>query len=113
MDNKRTGILASMGPTLEEIDDICFALNNGVSNFRIHLGLKTRDYCKYFRNAVKSAEITKKDIAKLLRVRYATVLDKMNGKYRFYYDEALTIKKAFFPNLDIEYLFDSEENKTA
>jgi len=66
MDNKRTGILASMGPTLEEIDDICFALNNGVSNFRIHLGLKTRDYCKYFRNAVKSAEITKKDIEVLL-----------------------------------------------
>lgn len=58
-------------------------------------------------------KVTKKDIAKLLGVRYATVLDKMNGKYRFYYDEALAIKKAFFPNLNIEYLFDSEENKTA
>ena len=53
------------------------------------------------------------DIAKHLNVRYATVCDKMNGKYRFYYDEALDIKNKFFPKYSLEYLFESEENKTA
>lgn len=58
------------------------------------------------------------DIAQLLNVRYATVNDKVNGKFRFYYDEALKIKKTFFPDLSLEYLFDteseqSEDNQTA
>lgn len=53
------------------------------------------------------------DIAKHLSVRYATVCDKMNGKYRFYYDEALEIKKKFFPDYSLEYLFERQDNKTA
>lgn len=55
--------------------------------------------------------VTKKDIAKLLGVRYATVIDKTNGKSRFYYDEVLKIQKEFFPNCTIEYLFESERTK--
>jgi transcriptional regulator with XRE-family HTH domain len=51
-------------------------------------------------------EITLSDLAEVLGVRYATVSDKMNGKYRFYYDEVLMIKYHFFPKLDIEYLFE-------
>lgn len=53
------------------------------------------------------------DIANHLSVRYATVCDKMNGKYRFYYDEALAIKNMFFPEYSLEYLFESQENKSA
>lgn len=56
--------------------------------------------------------LTMFDLAKLLEVRYATVCDKMNGKSRFYYDEALKIKKHFFNQLNIEYLFEAEQ-KTA
>lgn len=52
--------------------------------------------------------ITKKDIALCLDVRYATVSDKMRGKYPFTLDEALKIKKNFFPNLSIEYLFNKD-----
>ena len=59
------------------------------------------------------ADIDMFDIAKHLKVRYATVCDKMNGKYRFYYDEALEIKNKFFPKYSLEYLFESEETKTA
>lgn len=40
--------------------------------------------------------ITMVDIAKFLGVRYATVNDKVNGKYRFYFNEALKIKRHFF-----------------
>jgi len=52
-----------------------------------------------------------KDIAELLNVRRSTASDKINGKFRFYYDEALKIKKEFFPDLDLEYLFASDGSK--
>lgn len=56
--------------------------------------------------------LKQEDLAKSIGVRVATISDKMNGKNRFYYDEALTIKKSFFPDLEIEYLFENE-NQTA
>lgn len=46
-----------------------------------------------------------KDIADLLGVRRATASDKINGKYRFYCDEAIKIKETFFSDLNIDYLF--------
>ena len=55
--------------------------------------------------------ITKKEIAKFLDLRVATICDKINGKYSFKLDEAFKIKKKFFPQLSIEYLFDIEEAK--
>lgn len=54
--------------------------------------------------------ITMVDIAHYLNLRYATVNEKVNGKYRFYYDEALKIKQRFFPNKSLEYLFENEGN---
>lgn len=50
-----------------------------------------------------------KDLAILLGVRYSTVYDKLNGKYSFSFDEALAIKKAYFPEHNLEYLFDNED----
>lgn len=52
--------------------------------------------------------ISKKNVAEFLNVRYATVVDKLNGKYDFKLNEALFIKKELFPNLDFEYLFQKE-----
>lgn len=54
-------------------------------------------------------KITKTNLSKLLEVRYATVLDKMSGKSRFFYDEANKIKNSFFPDLSLEYLFELED----
>lgn len=51
-------------------------------------------------------KITRKDIAELLSVRHATVIDKLNGRYRLYLNEAQEIKDAMFPELTIEYLFE-------
>ena len=64
------------------------------------------------------AEMVRKDIkpiqiAELLGVRYATVIDKLNGRYDFSFNDALKIKKQFFDDMDMEYLFKSEKNKTA
>lgn len=52
------------------------------------------------------------DIAKLLEVREATISDKMNGKSNFDIDEAFLIKKTFFPDLTIDYLFSNNANDT-
>lgn len=49
--------------------------------------------------------ITKKDLAAFLKLRYATIVDKTNGKSRFYLDEAFEIRNHFFPGIDLEYLF--------
>lgn len=57
-------------------------------------------------NAMKQKNITSTQIAELLGVRLATVSDKINGKSRFYFEEAMKIKKVFFPEFEIEYLFD-------
>jgi DNA-binding XRE family transcriptional regulator len=56
--------------------------------------------------------ITRKNIATILNVRYGTVVEKLNGKYEFKLNEAFTIKKEIFPNLDFEYLFQKEEDET-
>lgn len=55
-------------------------------------------------------EVQRKDIADFLGIRYATVVDKINGKYQFKLEEAFSIKKRFFPNLSLEYLFAADES---
>lgn len=52
--------------------------------------------------------IPRKDLAELLGVRYATVIDKLKGKSRFTLDEAFKIKDKYFPDLSFEYLFETE-----
>jgi DNA-binding XRE family transcriptional regulator len=49
--------------------------------------------------------VSKKDLAEFLNMRYPTIVDKTNGKSRFFLDEAFKIKDEFFPDCDIEYLF--------
>ncbi len=51
------------------------------------------------------------DIAEFLNCRKATVSDKINGHYKFSFDDALRIKRKFFPDLDIEYLFINDNEK--
>lgn len=53
--------------------------------------------------------LAKKDIAKTLGVRAATVYDKLKGKYPFTLDEVLKIKNKHFPEFTLEYLFYREE----
>lgn len=56
--------------------------------------------------------IKRKDISELLNVRYATVVQKLNGKYKFNLDEALIIKENCFPELSVEYLFEKSTIKS-
>lgn len=53
--------------------------------------------------------VTRKNLAEALNVRYATIIDKLKGRYSFTLDEAFVIRNKFFPNLTLEYLFETEE----
>lgn len=57
--------------------------------------------------SMKCKKVTLKQIAELLGCRQATISDKVNGitEGGFYFDEALKIKKVFFPEQDFEHLF--------
>ncbi|MGN7309883.1 XRE family transcriptional regulator [Alkalicoccobacillus gibsonii] len=52
------------------------------------------------------------DIAAFLNVRYATIIDKLNGNYHFSFNDAIKIKNHFFPQMNIEYLFQSFEKES-
>lgn len=58
--------------------------------------------------AMKDKKITFTQIAELLHCQLNTVSDKTDGtvKSGFSIDEALLIKKVFFPEYDIVYLFE-------
>ncbi|MGE1061831.1 hypothetical protein NXG27_04205 [Megasphaera paucivorans] len=66
-----------------------------------------------YQNLIKemaNKHIVQSQISDLLEIRPATVSDKIQGKSRFYFDEAMKIKKVFFPAFDMEYLFYSADN---
>ena len=58
-------------------------------------------------NAMKMKKITFTQVAELLGCQLNTVSEKTDGtvKSGFSIDEALQIKKIFFPEYDVEYLF--------
>jgi hypothetical protein len=56
-------------------------------------------------------DIDRGDMAKFLNVRYATVVHKLNGTFPFKLKEAMLIKKEFFPDLSLEYLFHVDTDK--
>jgi DNA-binding XRE family transcriptional regulator len=58
---------------------------------------------------MEAKHLTKLSMAKQLNMRYATLIDKTNGKYPFTLNEAKRIKDTFFPDLSLEYLFSNEE----
>jgi hypothetical protein len=57
--------------------------------------------------------VTVGQLAASLGVRFATVSDKLNGRSRFFYDEATQIKKCFFSSCSLEYLFEQEDHNSA
>ena len=53
----------------------------------------------------KRKGISRHQIANLWGVSYNTVCEKMNGRSRLYYEEALMLRNVFFPEFNMEYLF--------
>ncbi|MBK0348934.1 helix-turn-helix transcriptional regulator [Aerococcaceae bacterium zg-ZJ1578] len=42
--------------------------------------------------------------------RYQTISDKINGVSKFSFDEAVKLRKTFFPEYDLEFLFEKTES---
>lgn len=57
----------------------------------------------------KEKNVSLVDIADLLGVRYQTVRSKINGDSDFTFGETVTIKKTFFPEYELEYLFSERQ----
>lgn len=64
---------------------------------------------KNLEKEMKSRGIKREQLVDLLEIAYNTVSGRINGDTRFYLDEALKVKKVFFPELEIEYLFNFSE----
>ena len=59
-------------------------------------------------------DITIEAISELLKIHRNSVANKVHGRSRFTVDEARIVKEAFFPELSIDYLFEtSKEGKGA
>lgn len=52
----KTKIMATAGPTMEEVEQIKKAIQAGAMNFRINMGLRSRELHKYFRNIRLASE---------------------------------------------------------
>ncbi len=53
--NGKTEILATTGPTLHTVEQLCRAMSLGVTSFRLALSSRERDVCDYVRN-IRDAE---------------------------------------------------------
>ncbi|EGO9001992.1 XRE family transcriptional regulator [Enterococcus faecalis] len=66
---------------------------------------------KNLEEALSAKKITRSQVASVLGyTRYATITDKLEGKSKFSFDEALKLKKVFFPEYDLEFLFKKDDN---
>lgn len=58
---------------------------------------------------MRERNITQADLAKYLNKRNATISDKIRGVFSFSLTEAVKIRDKFFPDMDIEELFEISE----
>ena len=69
---------------------------------------------KNLEKALTEKKITRTQVASALGYkRYATISDKIEGKTQFSFDEAVKLKKTFFPEYELEYLFTNDVKQLA
>jgi DNA-binding XRE family transcriptional regulator len=95
------------------MNDIAFILVLTAGRNCVHSRKVVKSMHKNLRAEMVRIDVKPADIAQLLGVRYATVIDKLNGRYGFTLKEALKIKRKYFPEHNIEYLFENEDDKSA
>lgn len=57
--------------------------------------------------------VTIESISKTLNLHRNSVSNKLNGKNNFTIEEAFSIKKKFFPDISLEYLFSKTLDRQA
>lgn len=56
-------------------------------------------------------DINRRNLSEMTGIKYSTISDKLNGKTKFEFDEALKIKNVAFPSFSLEYLFHKDERE--
>jgi transcriptional regulator with XRE-family HTH domain len=62
---------------------------------------------------LKRKGLKQEDVANVLRVTSATANHKINGRYPFTLIEAFEVRNALFPDIDIAYLFETQDESRA
>lgn len=91
----KTKIMATMGPTLQTVEEAKKMINLGVEEYRIHMGLRTRDFCSYFENI----RIASNELDKPVKV----LLDLPSSRPR-----VANIEEHLFRKGDKTYIYDNE-----
>ena len=65
--------------------------------------------CNNLRGELAKRRVSIEDIANLLGVDRNTVANKLNGKSAFSIDQAMKIQEAFFPDLELRWLFQRDD----
>lgn len=68
--------------------------------------------CKNLEAEMKRNDVSRKDIAQILGVSYSTVHSRFNGTSQWLYEECVAIQKNIFPNSELDYLFDVQDEQT-
>lgn len=61
--------------------------------------------CNNLEAEMKRKGIKRSDIAKCIGCSIRTVYSRFNGESQWLYNECVTIRDAFFPDSDLQYLF--------
>ena len=65
--------------------------------------------CNNLEAEMKRKRISRMDIANLLNVSYSTIHSRFNGNSEWLYNECVFIRDTYFPHLELDYLFKTEE----
>jgi len=65
--------------------------------------------CNNLEAEMKRIGVSRSEIAECIDVSYRTIHSRFNGESEWLYIECIKIRDKFFPKLELDYLFASEE----
>jgi hypothetical protein len=67
--------------------------------------------CNNLEAEMKRKGISRMDIARLLNLSYSTIHSRFNGISEWLYNECVLIRDTYFPAMELDYLFSTEEQE--
>lgn len=64
--------------------------------------------CNNLEAEMKRRGISRTDIAVLLGVSYSTIHSRFNGNSEWLYNECVLIRDTYFPEMELDYLFSTD-----
>lgn len=60
---------------------------------------------------MKDKKISRREIASLLGLSYRTIHSRFNGESEWAYSECVRVRDTYFPDMELSYLFATEEQE--